>query len=164
MINPHTSARRRAAFDVWIPGRPAPQGSMTPIRKGPRLGVRSANDKILKPWRAAVSSAAADARGAGPLTTPVEAMIDFVFRRPAAHYGSGRNAAILKPSSPSAPMNRGQGDIDKLCRAALDALTDANVITDDAIIVQLHARKLWADGPAGAEGCRIQLRPATRTA
>ena len=37
-------------------------------------------------------------------------------------------------------------DVDKLCRAVLDALTDAGVWVDDSQVVDLGATKIYASG------------------
>ena len=47
----------------------------------------------------------------------------------------------IKPAAPKYP-NRRQGDIDKLCRSTLDALT-LSAIADDSQVVSLQARKFY---------------------
>ena len=59
----------------------------------------------------------------GALNLPVKADIEFVFPRPKSHYGSGKNADVLKPSAPKHCVSRGNGDIDKLSRSTLDGLS-----------------------------------------
>jgi Holliday junction resolvase RusA-like endonuclease len=51
------------------------------------------------------------------------------------------------------PANRGSGDIDKLQRSCFDSLTDAAVWRDDSQVVDVAARKRWADedNPPGAD-------------
>jgi Holliday junction resolvase RusA-like endonuclease len=57
------------------------------------------------------------------------------------HYGTGRNAELVKLSAPifkaTAP------DSDKLIRLIGDALTIAGVIADDALIVRILAEKRY---------------------
>jgi len=71
--------------------------------------------------------------------------VSFVYARPKGHYRTGRNAAMLRDSAPlfkaSAP------DLDKLQRALGDALTQAGIVRDDALIVEWSARKLWGTTP-----------------
>jgi Holliday junction resolvase RusA-like endonuclease len=145
--------REPEMLQIWVPGRPVPQGSMIP---GFGKSVRSANADRLKPWRAVVSTAAVDAPGPS-FIGPVAVTLEFAFRRPKGHYRTGRNLDLLSSSATTAPATRGQGDLDKLTRAVFDGLTDSGRITDDALIVSLLASKRWADGRNGAEGCRIRV-------
>lgn len=129
---------------VFIPGDPAPQGSKRRVGKG----VMVESSKRVQPWRADVRQAL---EGQQRLTGPIAITATFIVRRPAAHYGSGRNAAVLKTSAPLLPTSRRHGDIDKLCRSTLDAIVSAGTIPDDDMVVTLHARKRYAeaDQPTG---------------
>ncbi|UUW88440.1 RusA family crossover junction endodeoxyribonuclease [Pimelobacter simplex] len=140
---------------VSVIGTPVQQGSKVANRFG--HGVRDSNDRKLRPWRAEVSGTVAEtmvATGWQTLDGPIEISLAFFHTRPAAHYGTGRNAGVLKPSAPywksTAP------DIDKLTRAILDALTDAAAIRDDARVARLVAEDRWADAAAGV---RIVVAP-----
>jgi Holliday junction resolvase RusA-like endonuclease len=147
-----------ASLHVTVSGRPVPQGSATIQRfnTAHRGTVVSSNKDRLLPWRNAVSIAANDAWGDHPpIDSPVSVALMFSFARPKAHYGAGRNAAVLKPSAPVYPCGRGQGDIDKLARAVLDALSDAGVFTDDSRVVSLLADKVWSSD--GREGVSIEV-------
>lgn len=131
-----------------VPGVPAPQGSKN------QFGGESS--KRTKPWRADVKAAAlAATRGHDlPLTDPVAVSVRFRFPRPASHYGTGRNAGRLKPSAPLYAMSARCGDLDKLCRAIGDALTDAGVLRDDRLIVAWHAVKVYEHPP----GAQVEIR------
>lgn len=118
---------------VRVIGLPQQQGS-----KNPWGG--EANKK-LAPWRGHVSQVVKEAWGDAPLLLgPVKLVVTFAFPRPAAHYGTGRNAGVLKASAPkyktSAP------DLDKLQRAIGDALT-AQVFRDDAQVASWQVRKIY---------------------
>lgn len=134
---------------AWIPGRPVPQGSKVamqpPNMRRPIL--KDSNAERLKPWRAQVTMALMEARRAGedPLEGPVKVTLEFVFRRPKDHHGTGRNATTMSAKGRRTPWpcGRGQGDVDKLERAVLDGATDAGVWEDDSQVVELHARKAW---------------------
>lgn len=132
-------------LQAWIPGRPVPQGSKSAMmpKHMKRPVLVDSNADRLKPWRAQVTSVMLDARRLEAVDVPVRVTAEFRFRRPKAHYGSGRNAAQLKASATAAPAGRGQGDVDKLVRALLDGMTDAGVYVDDCQVVELHARKAW---------------------
>lgn len=138
-------------FDVE--GTPTPQGSKKAFaRTNKDTGkttvtlVESAGER-LKVWRAEIVAAAMVAKvkaGWGPANGPVVVDLVFYLPRPKAHYGSGRNAGVLKDSSPAVPTTKPDGD--KLTRAALDALTTAAVYRDDSQVVDVRARKRFADG------------------
>lgn len=130
---------------ITITGTPIAQGSKVANRHGG--GVRDANATKLKPWRAHVRAAAEDAtRYTARLDGPVRIWIRFTFDRPPTHYGTGRGRHTLRPAALRDHPFPGHscGDIDKLTRAILDALTDAQVWADDTQVVDLRARKFYA--------------------
>lgn len=149
---------------ITVHGRPITQGSKTKGRYG---NIRDANAETLKPWRDNVRSAAIDVlngcecAGAVPhfaKTVPVEVDIVFTFDRPDIHFGTGRNAHLLKDSAPAYPANVKSGDIDKLQRSCFDALTDAQVWKDDSQIVRVEADKLYTDHEHALPGPGVVIR------
>ena len=134
-------------------GRPVTQGSKTAVRRGGRV-ILIEDAKGWRPWRDTLVRAARAAHHGGPIVGPVAVSCVFVFARPAAHYGTGRNAGRVKAGAPSFPATRGTGDVDKLVRAVLDPLTIAGVIEDDSRVVDVHGVKVWA-GPREREGVRV---------
>jgi Holliday junction resolvase len=142
---------------INVTGIPAPQGSKKgfPIRRANgTLGVamtESAGESV-KNWRQDVRTAAMAAATEATWVAPAGAAvvsIHFYLPRPKGHYGTGRNAGILKTSAPTHPTVKPDGD--KLERATLDALTSAGVVTDDARIISSAWWKSYADArPAGA--------------
>lgn len=156
------------AFQVL--GTPAPKGSATAfVVKNKSTGKHravivqggakgSAGRERLRGWDAAVRDAAARAVGPGRTSPPfvgVALRVDIEFRiaRPANHYGTGRNAGVLKPSAPPFPI--GKPDRDKLERTTLDAMTGI-VFDDDSRVVAGEPRKVWAT--PGNEGAAISVR------
>lgn len=136
----------RLSFEV--PGRPVPQGSMR------NLGRRMVHDNaaILAPWRESVGwhALAKLPKGwdpGGPMA--VEAV--FWLPRPKSHY---RRGGGLRPSAPWWPAGR-VGDVDKLARAVLDALTTVGVWGDDSQVVSLAAEKFYAEQPPGRLLCTV---------
>lgn len=150
------------AFTVF--GIPGPQGSKKALPHS-KIGAGGAryytgkvsmieSSKKVKPWRAAVVEAASAAISE-PLPGGVNVSITFYLPRPRAHYGTGRNSMVLKPSAPLYPTVK--PDVDKLVRATLDALTTAGAYGDDARVVDLHTAKRYADHRE--PGAYVQLMP-----
>lgn len=125
---------------ITVHGRPGPQGSKRHVGRG----IMVESSKHVKPWREAVKAAALDALdGAAPMAGAVYVEAVFSFVRPRNHYGTGRNAAVLKESAPQWPMSKSSNDVDKHLRSTFDALTDAGVWLDDAQVAAVNARKVW---------------------
>lgn len=148
---------------VNVIGIPQQQGS----KKGyynPQIGrvqITETNKAKLKPWRAEVTGCVAQAMADTGWTTldePVEVEIAFYHPRPKGHYGTGRNAGVLKPTAPE--WKSTSPDIDKLTRAVLDALTASRVFRDDARVARLVVEDRWADAATGA---RITVRALAPT-
>lgn len=122
-------------FHLTVPGKPIPKGSLRHIGKG-----RMIEQTNVKQWMAVIRDHAAQVTGGVllPIETPVEARLEFRFPRPAA----AKNRLY--------PHMRSVGDIDKLCRAVLDAL-QPQVITDDSLVVRMTASKDYetTEQPAG---------------
>ena len=125
-------------LQLAVVGIPAPQGSKRHVGHG----VMVESSKKVKPWRDAVRGQAADAWGYRSLDEPVHVRMVFTFARPVSHYRTGRNAALLRDSAPTAPA--GMPDLSKLIRSTEDALTDAGVWRDDARVVAVSACKVYA--------------------
>lgn len=112
---------------------------------GPGQMVHSNADTLL-PWRAEVVRqvrAQMVRGGPWPITGPVEVALTFRFLRP--------------KSAPNRKWPDVRPDLDKLERAALDALssrTGAGVINDDAQVVILRAEKQYGERP----GMTLTLR------
>lgn len=138
-------------LDIFIPGKPAPQGSKhaRPIYRG-RGEDRVFTGKVaqvesskvgVREWRADVRAAAEAAwAGRAPIDGPVVARMEFVLPRPRSTPKRRTPPAVKRP------------DCSKLARSTEDALTSAGVYRDDALIVDLHVSKRLAelDEPPGA--------------
>ena len=132
---------------IEVRGLPAAQGSKRHVGGGRMVE----SSKAVGPWREAVRAECQRVmNGDGPLAGPVHVTAMFGLPRPKGHYGTGRNAHVLKRSAPAWPS--GKPDLDKLLRALLDGLTAGGAWADDAQVAQLAARKEY--GPAG---CRIEI-------
>lgn len=122
-------------LEFVVVGIPAPQGSKRAFVRGGRVSLVESCARV-KPYRALVSLAASQTRKDPPTRLPVGIGITFVFVRPKSHYTS---KGELRASAPSFP---GKPDVDKLCRAVLDALTGI-LYHDDAQVVSLNASKRY---------------------
>lgn len=140
-----TTTDTRLELTIDVVGEPVSQGSMIPIRRGRKTVLVPDNASDLKPWRDAITQAAGARMRLHDWVTldgPVKVICDFYLPRPAS---AGKRAyPHVRP------------DIDKLARAALDAMTAAKVYVDDARVVELIARKHYATEVCGV---RIRVRP-----
>jgi Holliday junction resolvase RusA-like endonuclease len=141
----------------FVPGRPVPQGSKTAfVNKSTGRPVVVDKDVRLPRWRMTITSHALEVYHGPALEGPVGIKVDFALKRPTNHFGTGRNADTIKPSSPRYPAV--MPDLDKLLRAVFDGLTDAQVWRDDSQVVWCQVAKhyvsdLWPQG----EGVQITL-------
>ena len=140
---------------IRVSGRPAPQGSKRHVGNGRMVEM----SKAVGPWREAVRAETqlemwTQGRGGSPLEGPVAVRLRFWLARPASHYGTGRNKAVVKPSAPRRPA--GRPDVDKLARAVLDGLTMGGAFADDSQVVDLQASK-WYVTDGDAAGCVITV-------
>jgi len=140
-------------IDVY--GTPAPQGSKRAfavrgkggIPTGKIAVIESSHDRV-KSWRQAVIDAAHEGDGS-VLRNAVTVQMTFYLKRPLGHFRTGKNAGILRDSAPRRPAK--MPDLSKLIRATEDALSDALVWADDALVVSIDAAKYWDDAhPPGA--------------
>jgi Holliday junction resolvase RusA-like endonuclease len=138
---------------IRVPGIPQPQGSKTKTRLG---GMRDANSERLIPWRNAVTVATVQTVGHHwqPLDGPLSVSVIFTMPKPASAPKRRRTWPAKKP------------DLDKLIRAAFDGITDGGLWRDDALVVDVYARKVYAGDPeAGlAPGALIHVRPVEQEA
>lgn len=119
-------------FDV-IGMEAATQGSKRHVGNG----IMRETNQRLRPWRSLVTDAAL-ATSHPLINHPVSISITFRFLRPKGHY----NKTGLSPKAPAHLTSKQKGDIDKLSRAVLDALT-GSLLLDDSQVVQLAAHKRY---------------------
>lgn len=145
-------------FDVV--GTPSTQGSVRAFIAGGRAHVAQGGSKAsreaLSSWREAVAAEArraqeqrATAMGGQPglWKCPIQIRLTFRLQRPASEPKTRRTW----------PVKARSGDVDKLARAVLDALTGV-LIADDSQVVGLVVSKDWGDPP----GCEVRLRAVAR--
>lgn len=117
--------------------------------------IVDANQQTLHPWREAIRSTAVDAAGPSwqPLDGPVRVLLHFALAKPASAPKTRRTW----------PIGARSGDVDKLARAVLDALTDAGVFVDDSRVVELIVSKDYVGGAVHSPGCLIIVQPIQHT-
>lgn len=134
-MQPDTESKRRFVFRV--DGHPVPQGSKKYMghRGGKPILLESAGG--LKSWRENIAwQARSAAIGTSKINEgPVKVKLLFEFHRPKS-----------APRSRMRPSVR--PDIDKLARAALDALTGV-LFRDDSQVVSLSAHKFYTEDEEG---------------
>lgn len=126
-----------------VAGIAVPQGSKAVNRATGRMF--ESNKGNLMPWRQDVIAQARQAHHDDPILGPAYVTLRFSFRRPKSHYGTGRNAGVVKLSSAAEHITK--PDIDKLTRAVLDALTIAGIWRDDAQVCDLTVKKVYSATP-----------------
>ena len=150
-MNTETIDREIISFEVV--GQPATQGSKVeqvirgkggvPIVKNGRTltTIREDNPRLAQ-WRQEVAHAASQVYSGPLLTGAVTLTLAFGRPRPKSHYGTGRNANVLKPSAPKYPITK--PDVSKLTRAVEDALTGV-IWRDDSQVQCLHVTKEFTE-------------------
>lgn len=130
-----------------VPGIAAPAGSKKGFynKKAGRVIITD-DSKRSRPWKAQVSEAAIEAMHGGELLDgPLLLEITFWMPRPKGHFGSGKNAAVVRASAPWAPTVK--PDLLKLARAVEDALTGI-VYRDDAQVITEILQKAYTTSSA----------------
>ena len=137
-MNEFFAEKRKEIFACTILGRPQQRGSKVAMRtnkidrRGRRRIILRDSNKLSTDWMKYAAEMARHAWGDRELISePVMLSAQFYFNRPMSHFGTGRNAAKLKPS---APRVHGQSpDLAKLLRCLEDALTGV-VYVDDRLL------------------------------
>lgn len=141
----------QGALTVEVQGRPRPQGSKT-VRRGRALEANPHS----RSWRELVAMAArrgAEDKDCDPFTGPVLVHAVFRFARPRT--GSPLRRAV--------PYTSATPDLDKLLRAALDALQVAGVLCNDCQVVAVSSTKKYVDTPE-EEGLSLRVQPVDSVA
>lgn len=127
-------------IEFVVLGNPVTQGSMKAFAHGGRAFVTHNTGGKLQAWRHAVSDEARKARESAQtemLDGPVVVEVEFRMAKP-------KSAPKRRETW---PIGARSGDLDKLARAVLDALTGV-IFLDDSQVIALRVTKEW--GPPGA--------------
>lgn len=141
------------SFDVR--GKATPQGSLV---RSPTGGLYHGKRPELLAWRLRIATAAEEAMaGLPPWDVPVRVELVFRIHRPKAHYLPANRSRPNPELRPEAPVfHTSTPDIDKLTRAALDALSTV-VFDDDARVAELRVTKRYVE-PGEGPGVRGTVR------
>jgi Holliday junction resolvase RusA-like endonuclease len=136
-----------------VVGHPQPAGSKRAFpNKGGGVSVVDDNPKA-KSWQAEVSVAAIQAMIDAELEMfegPCGMAVIFTLVRPKGHFGTGKNAGVLKESAPPYPIVK--PDTTKLLRGVEDAMTTI-VYRDDSQVVEQAVSKHYGT----PEGVRVSV-------
>lgn len=148
----------RVPIVFFVEGKPQPAGSKRAfvIKNTGRAIVTDANPKS-RDWKIDVQHAASifrDDMEGNLFQGPILLALYFFLERPKGHYGSGKNAGVVKAAAPRYPT--GKPDVLKLARGVEDALTGM-IWRDDAQIVAERLFKRYA-APGEQIGVRVEIR------
>lgn len=132
---------------LFVHGIPVQQGSMVPgrvvyVNGKPRSTMHSHNPVELKRWRTLIADTIRRT-GHEQIGPYVEAHLSFYLPKP---------KTTKYPEYPA-----GTPDLDKLVRAAFDAITESGIVEDDARIVRAIVEEEWATEEQ--PGLALTIRP-----
>lgn len=131
----------------FVAGVPVPKGSAKAfMNKGMKFPVVvQDNAEKQKPWASAVAYTAQQAGVEYIERGPVALGVVFYMQRLGSHFGTGKNAGVLKPSAPT--YHTAKPDLDKLLRCIKDSLTGVAWKDDSQVAVVLKLEKVYGDYP-----------------
>ena len=137
-------------LNFFVPGTPAPGGSKTGFynKKLKRVMMTPASKKT-KPWMATVSGVVASQYDGPLLQGALRLDMQFRMLRPKGHYGSGRNAGVIKPQFVNA-FPTVKPDLTKLIRSTEDALKGI-LWRDDCQVVSQVTSKIYVERDPGVD-------------
>jgi Holliday junction resolvase RusA-like endonuclease len=133
-------------LELTVPGDPKPQGSKKGfMSKQGKYSIVEVGGRPLKIWREMITIYAITAmrkigweqQTQGPIG------VELVF-------------GMKKPARPKYDTPAVRPDIDKLARAVLDALTDAEVYADDSQVISLTCTKTYTTPGVNVKAWKIQ--------
>lgn len=134
-------------IEFFVPGEPKaqPRPRAFARRMGDKFVARVYDAGTAEGWKSAIALAARGHIPASPMLGPIRLTLDFAFARPRSHYGTGRNAAVLKPTAP--PDHIGKPDLDNLEKAVMDCLTTLGFWGDDSQVWSKMTSKSYSREP-----------------
>lgn len=142
-------------ISFFVAGVPKPAGSKRGffIPKLKRVIITDANPNS-KDWKIDVKHAAREAYSGPLIDLPLAVRFTFFIVRPKNHFGSGKNASVLKPAAPKFPTCK--PDVLKLSRGVEDAMSGI-IYSDDSQIVSERIFKRYSRTP----GVQVEIREET---
>ena len=130
-------------YATEIEGTPRPQGSMQAmVNKNTGTAFVKYGDTTVQHRNAVIAQVAREWDGAPCWGDAVAISVEFVFPRPKTHFGTGKNADVLKAVAPVAHVKT--PDVDKLLRLICDAVDIAGVVGDDSQFTIARGEKRYA--------------------
>jgi Holliday junction resolvase RusA-like endonuclease len=111
--------------------------------------VRMYDPGTAEAWKGEIALAAKPHTPSEPIAGPVALNLQFYFARPKKHY----KRETLRADAPY--RHTGKPDIDNLCKAVMDALTQLRWWHDDAQVASLVGLKIYTE--AGFEGVLVKV-------
>ena len=143
-------------IEVFVEGIPKGQPRPRAFNRGNRAGVYdpgTADD-----WKRCIMLFLKRHRPAQPVTGGVIFAIHHYMPRPKSHYGTGKNAGVLKADAPA--DYTAKPDADNLVKAAMDAITQMGGFwLDDSQVIACTITKRYADNGRHGALIKIQTRP-----
>jgi len=127
-------------IELTILGDPKAQKRHRSFRRGEHIRNYDPSSTEKRDFLSIVQSKAPER----PFDEPLAVMLYFDMPRPKGHYGTGRNAGVLKASAPKEHTKK--PDIDNLVKFVLDALHGV-YWRDDSIITSIWAKKSYSEKP-----------------
>ncbi len=127
-------------MNLTVFGEPIPKGSTRAFVVNGVAVTTNANPKT-KDWERLIKGELQVARPGDIITGPVDVTLQFYMTR---------GKSVKRPYPITKP------DIDKLCRAAIDAMTGI-VFKDDSQVIGLQAIKRYADGQGDFGRARVEI-------
>jgi len=127
-------------INEFIYGTPKPQPRPRAFVRGNRASVY--NPKSANEWKRAIALGLHRFHGMKE-TAVFHVELSFFFERPKSHFGTGKNANLLK--STASKKHNQKPDLDNLMKAPLDVLSNINFWIDDSQVVSSTITKAWAD-------------------
>jgi Holliday junction resolvase RusA-like endonuclease len=147
-----------------VDGTPGPKGSLNGFcQRCAKFGYKQS--VIMKEqsetgvkFRKVIARQLKVTRGQVAYAGPVETRLTFfIERQRKVKNGVELDEYVPTHQSP-VPVHHGSGDVEKHTRVVHDALKDAGVLADDALVWRTVSEKVWAD-EEHAPGVLIEVRP-----
>ena len=153
-------------LDTFVNGRPRTKGSLKPIINWSTQKYRMVEQvEQSKPWRLAISNHVIKTLACDrPVSPALWTELGLPYDRPVSvemSFTFALNRVDVGPADADGwPVGIGWGDIDKLTRNVLDALTDAKLYRDDSLVVAISATKSFArDLRSAGVSLRVESMP-----